>query len=165
MKRVTHNKKGGVKTRMAPSPTGKLHIGGLRTALYNYLFARQNGGEFLLRIEDTDRARFVPGATEEVFAMLKWAGLNWDGEPVVQSKRLKIYQQYAQKLVDEGNAYYCFCTPEELAKISEKWSPKQDLEENFVLWITTLRLYLSHCDIIRVLKVFKTVEICIINYY
>ncbi len=117
MKRVTHNKKGGVKTRMAPSPTGKLHIGGLRTALYNYLFARQNGGEFLLRIEDTDRARFVPGATEEVFAMLKWAGLNWDGEPVVQSKRLKIYQQYAQKLVDEGNAYYCFCTPEELAKM------------------------------------------------
>jgi len=65
MKRVTHNKKGGVKTRMAPSPTGKLHIGGLRTALYNYLFAKQKGGEFWLRIEDTDRTRFVPGATEE----------------------------------------------------------------------------------------------------
>ncbi|PIR92008.1 glutamate--tRNA ligase [Candidatus Falkowbacteria bacterium CG10_big_fil_rev_8_21_14_0_10_44_15] len=106
-----------IKTRMAPSPTGKLHVGGLRTALYNYLFAKQNkGGEFWLRIEDTDRARFAPGATEEIFAMLKWAGLNWDGEPVVQSKRLEIYQKYAQQLVDSDHAYYCFCTPEELEK-------------------------------------------------
>lgn len=120
-----------IRTRLAPSPTGKLHIGGLRTALYNYLFAKQNRGEFLLRIEDTDRARFVPGADEEIFAMLKWAGLNWDGEPVVQSKRLKIYQAHAQQLVDEGNAYYCFCTPEELEKMRaeqqvKKLAPKYD---------------------------------------
>ncbi|OGF18562.1 glutamate--tRNA ligase [Candidatus Falkowbacteria bacterium RIFCSPLOWO2_02_FULL_45_15] len=131
MKRVTHNKKGGVKTRMAPSPTGKLHIGGLRTALYNYLFAKQKGGEFWLRIEDTDRTRFVPGATEEIFAMLKWAGLKWDGDPAVQSKRLEIYQKYAPELIKSGQAYYCFCTSEELEKMrgeqqAKKMAPKYD---------------------------------------
>jgi glutamyl-tRNA synthetase len=114
-----------IKTRIAPSPTGMLHIGGLRTALYNYLFAKQNGGEFLLRIEDTDRTRFVPGATEKIFAMLEWAGLPWDGDPVVQSGRLEIYQKYAKKLVDEDKAYYCFCTPAELEKMRAEQAEKK----------------------------------------
>ena len=106
-----------IRTRMAPSPTGMLHIGGLRTALYNYLFAKQNDGEFLLRIEDTDRARFVPGAKEKIFEMLTWADLNWDGEPAIQSERLEVYQKYAQQLIDEDKAYYCFCTSEELEEM------------------------------------------------
>ncbi|MFA5318106.1 MAG: glutamate--tRNA ligase [Patescibacteria group bacterium] len=118
------NKK--IRTRVAPSPTGIIHIGNLRTALYNYLFAQQSGGEFLLRIEDTDRERFVEGATEKVFAILKWAGLVWKNKkPIVQSERLEIYQKYARQLVGEDKAYYCFCTPELLAKMREEQQEKK----------------------------------------
>ncbi|PIT94052.1 glutamate--tRNA ligase [Candidatus Falkowbacteria bacterium CG10_big_fil_rev_8_21_14_0_10_43_11] len=124
MKRITHTTI-EVRTRMAPSPTGMLHIGGLRTALYNYLFAKQNGGDFLLRIEDTDRTRFVPGATEKIYEMLAWVKLKFDDEPIVQSKRLEIYQKYAQQLIDGGHAYYCFCTPEELTKMREEQEKKK----------------------------------------
>ncbi len=105
---------------MAPSPTGMLHIGGLRTALYNYLFAKQNKGEFILRIEDTDQERFVKGATEKVMEMLKWTGLQWDNKkPIVQSERVEIYKKYAEQLVKDGHAYYCFCTPERLKDMRE----------------------------------------------
>jgi glutamyl-tRNA synthetase len=114
-----------IRTRMAPSPTGMLHIGGLRTALYNFLFARQNNGEFLLRIEDTDQTRFVPGATEKIYEMLQWVGLKFGNEPMVQSKRLEIYQKYAQQLVDGGHAYYCFCTPEELEQMRAEQEAKK----------------------------------------
>jgi len=121
---ATKNKK--IKTRMAPSPTGIIHIGNLRTALYNYLFAKQNGGKFLLRIEDTDRERFVEGAAEKVFATLKWAGLEWDNKkPIVQSERVEIYQKYARQLVDSGKAYYCFCAPEELKQMREEQQKKK----------------------------------------
>lgn len=94
-----------VRTRFAPSPTGALHIGGVRTALFAYLVAKKNGGKFCLRIEDTDRARFVEGATEDIIETLKWLGLEFDGEPIFQSNRLDIYQEYAHKLVSGGFAY------------------------------------------------------------
>ena len=115
-----------IKTRIAPSPTGIMHIGNLRTALYNYLFAKQNGGDFLLRIEDTDRERFVESATEKIFDTLKWAGLNWNNiKPMVQSKRIKVYQKYAQQLIDEDKAYYCFCSPAELKQMREEQQEKK----------------------------------------
>jgi len=111
-----------IRVRFAPSPTGYLHVGGLRTALYNYLFARKNNGKFILRIEDTDRSRYVEGAVENLIESLKWCGLHYDegpdigGDfgPYMQSQRLKIYQKYAQELISKGHAYYCFCTPERL---------------------------------------------------
>ena len=113
-----------VRTRCAPSPTGYLHLGGLRTALYTYLFTKKNNGVFILRIEDTDQERLVEGATEKIYKSLKLAGLNWDegpdvGGPVgpyIQSERKDMYLPYAQQLVREGKAYYCFCTKEELAE-------------------------------------------------
>lgn len=113
-----------VRTRFAPSPTGYLHLGGLRTALYTYLFTKKNNGVFILRIEDTDQERLVQGATEKIYKSLKLAGLDWDegpdvGGPVgpyIQSERKDMYLPYAQQLVREGKAYYCFCTKEELAE-------------------------------------------------
>lgn len=114
-----------VRVRFAPSPTGFLHIGGARTALYNWLFARATGGKFILRVEDTDRNRFVPEALEDIMASLRWLGLQWDEGPEVggdfgpyfQSERLAHYKQYAEKLVAEDKAYYCFCTPERLQQV------------------------------------------------
>ncbi len=113
-----------VRVRFAPSPTGALHIGGVRTALYNYLFARKNGGDFLLRIEDTDSNRFVPGAEAYIIEALKWCGIIIDEgigaekegphAPYRQSERKEIYLQYAQQLIDNGFAYYAFDTPQEL---------------------------------------------------
>lgn len=109
-----------IRTRFAPSPTGYLHVGSLRTALYNFLFARKNKGEFLLRIEDTDRARFVPGSDEQIIKILNDFSLTPDNkETVYQSKRLEIYKKFAEQLIDEGSAYYCFCSEEELAKNKE----------------------------------------------
>lgn len=108
--------------RFAPSPTGALHIGGIRTALYNFLLARQKGGQFILRIEDTDQNRFVPGAEEYIIRSLGWLGLEFDEGPVSggpfgpykQSERLHMYKDYAMKLVEEGKAYYAWDTPEDL---------------------------------------------------
>lgn len=117
-----------VRVRFAPSPTGGLHLGGVRTVLYNYLFAKHHGGEFVLRIEDTDQTRFVPGAEEYIFNCLKWCGLQPDESPVHggpygpyrQSERKAIYRQYAEKLVAEGHAYYAFDTKEELEQMREE---------------------------------------------
>lgn len=111
-----------IRVRFAPSPTGPLHIGGVRTALYNYLFAKQNGGKFILRIEDTDQTRFVPGAEEYIIESLKWVGLEYDEGPGIsgpyapykQSERKAMYQKYAQMLIQSGHAYYAFDTPDEL---------------------------------------------------
>ena len=111
-----------VRVRFAPSPTGGLHLGGVRTVLYNYLFARQHKGDFVLRIEDTDQSRFVPGAEQYIFECLKWCGLEPDESihkegkygPYRQSERKEIYRQYAEQLVKDGYAYYAFDTPEEL---------------------------------------------------
>ena len=115
-------------TRFAPSPTGYMHIGNLRTALYSYLISKHNDGTFILRIEDTDRERLVEGATDIIKSTLKITGLNWDegpdvgGDhgPYVQSDRKPIYMEYAKKLIDLGAAYYCFCTKERLEKLHEE---------------------------------------------
>jgi glutamyl-tRNA synthetase len=127
------------RVRFAPSPTGFLHVGGLRTALYNYLYARKHGGTFILRIEDTDRSRFVPGAIEQLIAMLRWSGLDFDEGPEVggphasylQSERLDLYHAEVRKLLDNGSAYRCFCTPErleemKLAQQKAKLPPRYD---------------------------------------
>ncbi|HIU33227.1 MAG TPA: glutamate--tRNA ligase [Candidatus Pullichristensenella excrementigallinarum] len=111
-----------VRTRFAPSPTGYLHLGGLRTALYTYLFARKEGGKFILRIEDTDQEREVPGAIEKIYSSMRAAGLTYDegpdvgGDygPYIQSQRRDTYLPFAKKLVESGHAYYCFCTKERL---------------------------------------------------
>ncbi|HET9055821.1 MAG TPA: glutamate--tRNA ligase [Chitinophagaceae bacterium] len=129
-----------VRVRFAPSPTGGLHLGGVRTVLYNYLFAKHHGGDFVLRIEDTDQTRFVPGAEEYIFNCLKWCGLEPDESPIHggnygpyrQSERKELYRQYAEQLVKNGQAYYAFDTPEELDKMrhdlktNENTSPQYD---------------------------------------
>ena len=109
-----------VVTRFAPSPTGYLHIGGLRTALFNWLWARKNGGKFILRIEDTDLARNSEEATKAILEAFEWVGLDYDGEVAYQSKRFDIYKRYIQKLLDEGKAYYCYMTKEELDRLREE---------------------------------------------
>ena len=117
-----------VRVRFAPSPTGPLHIGGLRTALFNYLFAKRNKGKFILRIEDTDRLRFVPGAEEYIIESLRWVSLEYDEGPDIggdygpyrQSERLDLYKKYAQKMLDNGWAYYAFDTAEELEAMRER---------------------------------------------
>ena len=115
------------RVRFAPSPTGHMHLGSARTALYDYLVAKQTGGQFILRIEDTDTKRYVPEAEQELIDGLKWLGIQYDEGPDVggpygpyrQSERKEIYQDYATKMVDSGNAFYCFCTPERLSKVRE----------------------------------------------
>ena len=104
-------------TRFAPSPTGKLHIGGARTALFNWLFARANNGKFLLRIEDTDRERSTEEATEQILASLKWLNLDWDDAPISQLSRQALHQEKALELLQSGGAYKCFATPDEISDI------------------------------------------------
>ena len=135
-----------IRTRFAPSPTGEVHIGSVRTALFNFLFARRFGGKNVLRIEDTDAKRYVPGSVERLIEGLKWLGIDFDEYPIIensksktvnndcklkinnscgkygpyiQSERLGIYQEYAQKLLEDGNAYYCFCSEDRLKKMRE----------------------------------------------
>ena len=114
-----------VRVRYGPSPTGYPHVGNIRTALFNWLFARHNGGSFIIRIEDTDTARKVEGAVEAILDSVRWLGMDWDegpgvgGEygPYFQSQRLELYQAAAKRLVDQGDAYYCYCTPERLEQM------------------------------------------------
>ena len=118
-----------VRVRFAPSPTGPLHIGGVRTALYNYLFARRHGGTMILRIEDTDSQRFVPGAEEYILESLKWCGIEIDEgvgvggphAPYRQSERRDIYLKYAKQLVESGWAYYAFDNTEELDALPNQY--------------------------------------------
>lgn len=117
-----------VRVRFAPSPTGPLHIGGVRTALYNYLFAKRNNGTFILRIEDTDQLRYVPGAEEYIIESLKWCGIRYDEGPGIggdygpyrQSERQNLYRDFANQLIDNGYAYYAFDTPQELEEMRER---------------------------------------------
>ena len=116
-----------VRTRFAPSPTGYMHIGNLRTALYTYLIAKKNGGDFILRIEDTDQERYVEGAVDVIYNTLRLTGLNWDegpdiGGPVgpyIQSQRMGMFKDYALKLIESGHAYYCFCDKERLDEVKK----------------------------------------------
>ena len=137
-----------VRVRFAPSPTGGLHLGGMRTVLYNYLFAKKNGGDFILRIEDTDQSRYVPGAEEYIFNCLKWAGLGPNesavqgGEygPYRQSERKEIYRKYAEQLIKDGHAYYAFDTPDDLEKMRNDLktehnpSPQYDHSIRMKMW-------------------------------
>ncbi|VAW19536.1 Glutamyl-tRNA synthetase [hydrothermal vent metagenome] len=131
-----------IRVRFAPSPTGPLHIGGVRTALFNYLFAKQNGGDFILRIEDTDQARYVPGAEEYIIESLKWCGLEFDEGPGIggdagpyrQSERKGLYEQYANLLVETGWAYIAFDTPEEIDRLRR---PAEEKKEAFAYGIGT----------------------------
>ena len=109
-----------VVTRFAPSPTGYLHIGGARTALFNWLYARHCGGKFYLRIEDTDRERSTKAAVDAIFEGLEWLGIDWDAEPVFQFARAPRHVEVAHQLLKEGKAYYCYCSPEELAQMREE---------------------------------------------
>ena len=108
-----------IRVRFAPSPTGFLHIGGVRAALFNWLFARQLGGKFLLRIEDTDLERSEERFTQDIMASLKWLGLTWDEEPLFQSQRLGVYRQKADELIQQGRAYRCYCTEQEVEAMRE----------------------------------------------
>lgn len=126
-----------IRVRFAPSPTGPLHIGGVRTALFNYLFAKQNNGDFLLRIEDTDQNRFVPGAEKYIIESLEWLGISYDEGPgkekevgpYRQSERKEIYRKYAEKLINSGNAYYAFDSAEELDRLRKN---KETKGETFI---------------------------------
>ncbi len=122
-----------IRVRFAPSPTGALHLGGARTALFNWLYARSQGGQFLLRIEDTDQTRSTNAAVNAIFSGMKWLGLDWDEGPdaegthgpYYQTKRLELYKKYVQQLVDEGKAYYCICSSEDLAKMRSDAAKKK----------------------------------------
>lgn len=115
-----------VRVRLAPSPTGNLHIGTARTAVFNWLFARNQGGKFVLRIEDTDLERSRPEYTENIFEGLTWLGLTWDEGPFYQSQRLDLYRQAIQGLLDKGLAYRCYCTPEELDQMREEQKARNE---------------------------------------
>jgi glutamyl-tRNA synthetase len=120
-----------VRTRFAPSPTGFLHIGGARTALFNWLYTRRQGGTFILRIEDTDQARSTEASTRAILDALTWLGLTWDEGPFFQAERVHLHREMVQKLLDEGKAYCCSCTPEELDQkrkkaLAEGRKPKYD---------------------------------------
>jgi glutamyl-tRNA synthetase len=124
-----------VRVRFAPSPTGALHIGSVRTILYNYLFARQRDGKLILRVEDTDQDRLVAGAIDSIYKGLHWLGISWHegpqeggpDAPYVQSERLALYQRHAQELVDKGAAYYCFCSKERLAALRAEQEARHEL--------------------------------------
>ena len=132
-----------VRVRYAPSPTGLQHIGGVRTALFNYFFAKANGGKFILRVEDTDRERYSDESLQDLYDTLEWLGVKWDEGPVVggpygpyiQSERFAIYQEYAKKLVDMGKAYYCYCSAERLEALRQ-----QQMEEK-----SPVQGYDGHC--------------------
>ena len=117
-----------VRVRFAPSPTGHLHLGGARTALFNWLLARRSGGKFILRIEDTDRRRLVPGTQQSIMEGLKWLGLQWDEGPdvggsvgpYVQSSRAEIHSRHANELIKRGQAYPCFCSRERLENLKTR---------------------------------------------
>ena len=120
-----------IRTRFAPSPTGFLHIGGARTALFNWLYTRRHGGTFVLRIEDTDQTRSTEESTRAILDAMTWLGLNWDEGPYFQAERVQLHREMVEKLIAEGKAYYCTCTPEELeAKrkkaLAEGRKPKYD---------------------------------------
>jgi glutamyl-tRNA synthetase len=120
-----------VRVRFAPSPTGHLHIGGARTALFNWLYAKNNRGTFILRIEDTDRTRSTDEFIDSIIEGIKWLGLDWNEGPFRQTDRFDVYRSYAEKLMKEGKAYYCYCTPEELEQrrqeaLAQGSSPKYD---------------------------------------
>lgn len=128
-----------VRVRYAPSPTGMQHIGGVRTALFNYFFARAQGGKFILRVEDTDQERSTPEALQDLYDTLAWLGVEWDEGPIVggpcgpyiQSERFGLYQEYAHRLVAEGKAYYCYCAHERLDALREEQTESKSQQQGY----------------------------------
>ncbi|MGE4453415.1 MAG: glutamate--tRNA ligase [Sphaerochaeta sp.] len=128
-----------VRVRYAPSPTGLQHIGGVRTALFNYFFARANGGKFILRVEDTDRERYSDESLQDLYDTLEWLGISWDEGPIVggdkgpyiQSERFELYKKYAEQLVSEGKAYYCYCTPQRLEALREQQQKEKSKQQGY----------------------------------
>jgi len=128
-----------IRDRYAPSPTGLQHIGGIRTALFNYLFARSRGGAFVLRLEDTDRTRFDESSVQNLYDTFDWLGIRWDEgpdiggafAPYVQSERTESYKKYAQELLDSGQAYRCFCTPERIEKVRKEREAARSSETGY----------------------------------
>jgi glutamyl-tRNA synthetase len=124
-----------VRVRSAPSPTGELHIGNVRTILYNYLFARQTRGTLVLRIEDTDQERYDPRALPSIYDGLHWVGITWEEgpreggphAPYIQSERLPLYQKHASEMVAMGTAYYCFCSPERLEQMRAAQAARREI--------------------------------------
>ena len=137
-----------VRVRFAPSPTGPLHVGGVRTALYNYLYAKKHGGDFILRIEDTDQTRFVEGAEDYVLEALEWCGLAPDESPKAggeygpyrQSERKETYAAFAEQLIASGNAYYAFDTPDELNALRKQYEAKNSLCQKFDIFLVDERI-------------------------
>ncbi|HKZ58021.1 MAG TPA: glutamate--tRNA ligase [Thermodesulfovibrionales bacterium] len=164
-----------IRVRFAPSPTGHLHLGGARTALFNYLFARHNKGTFILRIEDTDRTRSTEEYIEAIIEGMKWLDLDWDEGPYRQMDRFNIYKDYADKLLREGKAYYCYCSPEELEKrrqeaLAQGKTPKYDgrcklLKEPITDRIPAIRFMMPQegetvvNDLIRGMVVFENAQL------
>src|SRR4051794_33372644 len=128
-----------VRVRFAPSPTGFLHLGGARTALYNWLWARQQHGVFVLRVEDTDRERSTDAAVQAIYDSMRWLGLDWDEGPLdggphgpyAQMERLPLYREFADKLIASGHAYRCYCTAEDLAKARAEHKARSGSEQGF----------------------------------
>ena len=118
-----------VRVRFAPSPTGELHVGGARTALYNWLFAKHNDGKFVLRVEDTDEKRSTEENLDTILRSMKWLGLDWDEGPLLQSDRLDLYNDYVSLLMSSGKAYYCFAAQED---IEEQRKEALEADENWV---------------------------------
>ena len=115
-----------IRTRFAPSPTGLLHIGGVRTALFSWLYARRNGGKFILRIEDTDRERSTEAATQVILDGMQWLGLDHDEGPFYQTRRMDRYREVLSQFLQAGHAYRCYCTKEELDKIREEQTARKE---------------------------------------
>ena len=121
-----------IRVRYAPSPTGHPHIGNIRTALFNWLFARKNGGDFIVRVEDTDQERIVPGAVDSILEGLDWLNIDWDEGPRIggpygsyfQSERLELYEEAANRLISQGDAYRCYCTKERFCLLYTSPSPR-----------------------------------------
>jgi glutamyl-tRNA synthetase len=120
LKMSTEIKTDSVVTRFPPSPTGFLHVGNARTAIFNWLYARRMKGKFILRIEDTDTERSTREAIDVIFESLEWLGIDWDEGPYFQTKRLDIYNSYLERLIDSGRAYYCTCSPDEIEAMRRK---------------------------------------------
>ena len=147
---------GEVRVRYAPSPTGQPHIGNIRTALFNWLFARHHGGKFIVRIEDTDQARLVPGAVEAILDGLRWMGIQWDEGPEIegpygpyfQSQRLDIYHELANRLIDQGNAYHCYCSKENVGG-SRREQPRNHCNCRDLNDEERLRLRATESEVVR----------------
>ena len=138
-----------VVTRFAPSPTGSLHLGAARTAIFNFLYARQNSGKIILRIEDTDQKRSTSDSLNEIISSLEWLGINWDEGPYLQSERLDIYREHAEILVDKDLAYKCFMTTEEIIGAQEL-TDSIKLTDSLVEYIIALSTATRHAEDLQV---------------